>query len=265
MPYSGASVEPYKYVVHRNTRKAVYVAVRRSGHLENLVLAYASTVSRLFSPSDVVVYFGLKGVYGANANKRVHDAVSRLVRRGYVERIRRGIYRLAVDVPPIAVADAAADGKESLLRVAAVAAASGGGGRVAASGGGFLVRLHVRPGDDGVLPLYRRLLFAGFVVKVCTRFLESLLVSRFGRCFVRRVRRSVLGGVGVASVSVGCHGRYGAGGGGLLPLWAAFDGLDLRQRVFAYELGFDVVVSLPSDVAADISRMFAKVYLRRLG
>lgn len=63
------------------------------------MLCYASTKAWYFTASDVVVYYHLKQCNG-NANKRVHDAIQRLVKRGFLKKIDRGVYELAVDISP---------------------------------------------------------------------------------------------------------------------------------------------------------------------
>ncbi|MEM1913505.1 MAG: hypothetical protein QW067_10230 [Thermofilaceae archaeon] len=263
MPPRTCSYVANKHIGLQNPRTPV-VAARKAGALEQLVLSYAVTVSEVFSPSDIVVYYNLKDIYGENARRRVHDAVSRLVKRGYLTKEARGLYRLAVDLAPKTVAKLKQKTREpntgedkdilSGVPVAVPVAGSSGGGGV------FLLRFHVRPGDDGLEAFYVRLLVVKFVVDYSVRVVEGYLSRVFSRSWVRGVRSRVSRSVRVFGSVVGCHGGYGRRSAGLLPLHYGFKGLDLRQKAFVYELGLDLVAEVP--VPAD--RLFAKVYSRRL-
>ena len=245
-----------KHIGLQNPRTPV-VAARKAGALEQLVLSYAVTVSEVFSPSDIVVYYNLKDTYGDDARKRVHDAVTRLVKRGYLTKEARGLYRLAVDLAPKTIAKLKQKTREpntgedkDIL--------SGAPAFRSSRSGVFLLRFHVRPGDDGLEAFYARLLVVRFVVDYSVRVVEGYLSRVFSRSWVRGVRSRVLRSVRVFGSVVGCHGRYGRRSAGLLPLHYGFKGLDMRQSAFVYELGLDLVAEVPVD------RLFAKVYARRL-
>ncbi|NAZ12713.1 MAG: hypothetical protein GU359_00990 [Desulfurococcales archaeon] len=61
------------------------------GYLQLLILYYALHVADKFTPGEIIPYFGLdKQRY----QRRIHDALTRLVKRGIVKKIKRGFYEL---------------------------------------------------------------------------------------------------------------------------------------------------------------------------
>jgi len=60
--------------------------------LERIVLEYSVKEASSFTPGDVVLYAREKNIY--TNNRRVHDAVQRLVRKGVLVKVKRGLYRL---------------------------------------------------------------------------------------------------------------------------------------------------------------------------
>jgi predicted transcriptional regulator of viral defense system len=77
-----------KAIYNKDARKLV----ARLGNNERLVLRYAVLVSRRFTISDIVTYFSnLK-------HRRIWDTVQRLVKKGFVRKVDRGIYELAKDI-----------------------------------------------------------------------------------------------------------------------------------------------------------------------
>jgi len=83
--------------LHGSLQKRRKPAVRL-GRLQRLGLLYASKCQK-FTASAIVVAYSLKLRY-AHANKRVHDAIQKLVKRGFLRKIDRGIYERVVDVSP---------------------------------------------------------------------------------------------------------------------------------------------------------------------
>ncbi|GEM_PF-6670074 len=88
----------YKPSPHHGNRQKQRKPAVRLGRLQRLVLLYASKCKR-FTASDVVTAYSLK-LRCAHANKRVHDAIQKLVKRGFLRKVDRGVYELVVDVSP---------------------------------------------------------------------------------------------------------------------------------------------------------------------
>jgi len=65
------------------------------GYLEQLILYYAARVAHVFRLCEVKAYYKSRGV--ALEYRRLHDSAVRLCRRGLLERVERGVYRLRVE------------------------------------------------------------------------------------------------------------------------------------------------------------------------
>jgi predicted DNA-binding transcriptional regulator len=77
----------------RKQAKRVASLLSRIGWLECLVLEYAIRCAERFAPSDVVVYARSK--YGLEIdNRRVYDAIQRLLKQGLLAKMERGWYEL---------------------------------------------------------------------------------------------------------------------------------------------------------------------------
>ncbi|MEM2569236.1 MAG: hypothetical protein QXT67_04780 [Candidatus Bathyarchaeia archaeon] len=233
------SEKSYKFVSLPRARKLALLSNIRD--VQRLVLSYASNFN-VFCAADVVIYFGLKNKYGDDANKRVHDAIKRLERRGVVERVSWGLYRLKVG---LSVEDLSSRTRKLY---GGVGFGFGGGG----CGGVF--RVHVRPCWGGLGGFFVRLLVAGVFVGWALRFVEGELVRVYGRRFVRRLRRFVRRNVVVRGGVLGCHGRYGRRGECLLPVGYLDSG-------YVSEVGVDLLAGLPRE----LEKMFVKMYFRRVG
>jgi DNA-binding PadR family transcriptional regulator len=87
----------YDYIVNKDSsqqqeRKYVVIDGKRFGYLEYLVLEFSSK-HHLIQAAQVREY--LKNEHGFEADlRRIHDSLQRLVRKGIVEKIGRGVYRL---------------------------------------------------------------------------------------------------------------------------------------------------------------------------
>ncbi|MEM4976742.1 MAG: hypothetical protein QXT64_05410 [Desulfurococcaceae archaeon] len=225
----------YKSHPHEKARKPL----SKLGPLEKLVLEYATSVAETFTASDVVVYYRLKEVYGENANKRVHDALQRLMRKGVVSRVKHGVYRLAVDVPTVSQA---VDRKEILVGCSRLVVSSVFGGV------GFgLGRVHVR-GCSSFFEFLVRLRFVKFLVDCAWSVAVWYGAGLFGRGFVRRAVRVALGGARVLGAVVGVHGWRGDRDRSLLPL-------SYSSVMYFDEHGVDLLVEKRGSV-----RVSAKVY-----
>jgi hypothetical protein len=211
----------------------------RLGGLQKLVLLYAATQAQRFTVSDVVVHYGLRRWYGRDASKRVFDAVQRLVRRGYLRKIDRGWYELAVDLTPKDL-----DPYEEVL-TEIYPRTSG------ASGGGYnVLRIHLR-GVDSYSELLRVMYGVRCYLDVATRAVEKYLVERLGvsKYQLRRLRRLGRGCYAtVEYVVVGAHGKYKCKSRPLAPATGGH----------FHELGVDIYVS------QELGKVFAKVYTDRL-
>jgi len=233
--YSYSAKAPNKSHPHQNPR----TLLAKLGPLEKLVLTYATRVAETFTASDVVVYFSLKETMGDNARRRVHDAISRLVRRGVLVKVKHGVYRLAVDASPGDYGDASRSDRKDIL-------VSGGG-----VGCGDLVfglgRVHVR-GCSNYFEFLVRLRFVKFLVDGAWSVACWYATSLFGRGFVRRAVRVALGGAGVLGAVVGVHGWRGDRDRALLPL-------SYSSIMYFDEHGVDLLVERRGSV-----RVSAKVY-----
>ena len=101
MPSTGSEGPSYKLHSSPRARTRVHLRAPRIGPVQYLVLEYALKVARTFMPSDVLSYALER--YGLELDRRrVHDAVKRLVERGYLLKLKRGWYRLSevADITP---------------------------------------------------------------------------------------------------------------------------------------------------------------------
>lgn len=215
------------------TRKTLLVNV---GRLERLVLLYASTVRR-FTISDIVVAYNLKQLYPSTASRRVYDSVNRLVKRGYIKKVDRGIYELAIDISPdlLGVED-----KENLGGTPAVLFREY---KPSSSKRNCnVLRIHFR-GVNGYLELYRKLLVVRCYMDIAVRRLEEYLIGLgVSKYEIRRLRRYKYSCYDLGVV-VGAHGKYKCRS---KPLVSVAGG-------FFYEVGIDIFTS-------GLDKLFAKVY-----
>jgi hypothetical protein len=295
--YAGESVvSPRKETVQK-TRKLAVVAARL-GRWERLTLACVQEmkVEYQFRIADVVKCIEEHGIPNTNhrLNKRIHDAVRRLRRRGIVVKgDKRGVYALRRDLARLSVLGfplvrgvgifantnvgkyvektvgrvvensvfSPSEGKENL----------GGGVGVFGTGltkvqcggdGGFgVVRVHVvSPG--GWVGYYVAVSFVSRVLSFVSSYVRGVLVSLYGVSFVRDidslVNRVFDYVVSSARVVGGCHGRYNDSPGDFSPL-----GPDCE--VHNYEYGVDLHV--PGYVAQVVDRLinYVKVYVKTPG
>jgi hypothetical protein len=213
------------------------------GTLQRLVLYYAISVAETFTPNDIVVYFNLDKRY----QRRVHDAIQRLVRRGILRKIRRGLYQLD---PKIEIStkdlEKLTDLKENKFEKSSLY------GKGLLSHG--VVRVH-SIGVSGVVDLFFQVVFVRGVLSVVEEFLFRRLRSAgFSRRFLSRVeadaRRLAVDVMKRGVFILGAHGRYGGGRQkALLPISSA-------ERVGMREVGVDIV--LPEDVR--LPKMHLKYY-----
>jgi DNA-binding PadR family transcriptional regulator len=188
----------YDYIVnkdnyHYETRKYITVDGKRLGYLEYLVLEFASKHA-LIQAAQVREY--IRQEHGATYDlRRIHDSLQRLLRKGIVEKVSRGIYRLTEY------------GKKLLNTLLSQKARKESGFRAAGSygDGGFgRYRLHVRNGGD--LEDLVRQLYAVYRVARCVLGYFRRVLGK--RCFYKVVR-----GVYVECIDffVGGHGVSGVG------------------------------------------------------
>jgi len=220
------------------------------GSNERLVLSYA-IMSRRFTVSDVVVYFRSLG--RVLSNRRIWDSVQRLVRRGFLRKVARGLYELAkdIDVSVLGLAD-----KENLCHCVGCGWGFSSSSRV----GGGVVRVHGN--GRGVVDYFRRVYFAFKLLGCVVRRLEATLRGLgLSRSYIRRVKSEISSVVDVicyADGVVGCHGRYGAG--------RRFSGLKPLSLCVGhyYEYGVDIDVGELASAVVDVvgGKPFVKIYLR---
>jgi hypothetical protein len=240
----------YKQILNEISRKLGL----RVGPLELLILIYATQVAPWFRPGDVVVW--AREHHGiALDNRRVHDAIKRLVERGILrpvekngERIR-GLYILAKDISlPIETISNALEAISYIYEVPRKTT------RIC--DGDCVVRVHAVVRD--VYEFVRSVAYSyAFLRFVWGCIWSDPGVLGLSKSFVRSVwreARSFVASLNAGSVVIGCHGRYGRGGeskfDSLAPLYMCNDGQ-------YYEIGFDIPVPRAFD-------FFLKVYVEKV-
>jgi DNA-binding PadR family transcriptional regulator len=221
----------YDYTVNKDSfrgearkyiRKYTAVEGKRIGPLESLVLDFAGK-HVLIQSASVREYLRHQGIEADL--RRIHDALQRLLKKGIIEKVSRGIYRLTEYGKKLL---SALRGKESGTKAALRGADGGVFGRF---------RLHV-VGGGGLEDLVRQL----YAVRRAVDCALGLLRGVLGRGRFYRVVR----GVSVACVDgfVGGHGTSALGRSRSLkrPLVSLdyFYSLGLKPR----EVGVDVFVAV---------------------
>jgi len=191
----------YDYVVnkdsyHYEARKYIAVEGKRIGPLESLILDFAGK-HVLIQAASVREYLKQQGAVASL--KRIHDALQRLLKKGIIEKVSRGVYKLTEYGKKLL---SALRGKESGFK----AAGGYGDGVVFAGGGFYRARLHAR-GGRSLVDLARQLYAVYSVVRCALDHVRRLL----GRSRFYRVVR----GVSVVCVDsfVGGHGTSALGKG----------------------------------------------------
>jgi hypothetical protein len=185
----------YDYVAnkdnyHYEARKYIAVEGKRIGPLESLVLDFAGK-HVLIQAASVREYLKQQGIEASL--KRIHDALQRLLKKGIIDKVSRGVYKLTEYGKKLL---SALRGKESGSK----AVRSYGGGVVFANGGGFgRYRFHAVGARD--LVDFVRQLYAVYMVVRCA-------INVFKRLLGRSRFYSVVRGVYVGCVDffVGGHG-----------------------------------------------------------
>jgi len=281
----------------QKTRKPAVLA--RLGRLERLVLSCIQDMGLeyQFRIADVVRCLEKHGLRNSNnnLNRRVFDAVNRLVDRGIVVKRGRGIYALRRDLARLSVSGfplvrksvreymvgvenfvntsvrnyvgkvvgkvvedtvfSPSEDKENLWGGSGVF----GGGLNGVHGGGFgVVRVHVvSPGDW--VGYYVTVSFVSRVLSFVSSYVRGRLASLYGVSFVREldslVNRVFDYVVSSARVVSGCHGRYNGSPGGFSPLSSDCE-------VHNYEYGVDLVI--PASLARVLDGVVShvKVYVK---
>jgi predicted transcriptional regulator len=235
----------YKDDCLQRARKQVTPVVANVRYLQRLVLEFASK-HMYITASGVREY--ARQQYGLELDlRRIHDSITRLVKRGFAEKVEYGLYRLTQLGKNALAVILNSSAKKTSKEVGSKAVVFGG------FGGGFSVvfsraRLHVR-GGGGLVDLVRQLYVLYRVVGCALGYLKV---------FIGRKRfYSVVRGVGVVCVDcfVGGHGAgvVGRGRSFKRPLISLdyFYSLGLVPR----EVGVDVMA-----VVAGLSRLGVKVY-----
>ena len=234
--HTNSRIQVYKESYHSQARKQT-----RLGEVQRVVLEFAKH-HMLIEAAQVRVW--AKKIGKDISLKRIHDAIQRLVARGIVEKVSRGVYRLSESGKKLlSMLANVLRAKETDSVLGGVHGGSGGGGggegvefsrfRVHAVGGSF---------EDFV----RRLYVVKKVVECALLFAKSYLgKSRFYR---------IVRGVDVRCVDffVGAHGFSSLGGSGR-PLVSldVFESLGLKPR----EVGIDVFAAV-----GGVDKVFVKVY-----
>jgi hypothetical protein len=188
-----------------------------------------------FTISDIVVAYNLKQLYPNTANKRVYDSIQRLIKRGYIRKIDRGIYELAIDISP----DLLGVDKENLGGTPVFLYRES---KPSSSRRNNVLRIHFR-GVSGYLELYRKLQLLRCYLDIAARRLEDYLIKLgVSKCQIKKLRRYRYSCYDFG-VIVGGHGKYKCRSKPLIPVAGGF----------FYEVGIDIF-------ASGLDKMFAKVY-----
>lgn len=242
----------------------VDVGIKKLGYLERIILSYIVTRKTwTFSISDISVH--LRRIGQPIDRRRLWDAVQRLSRRGFIEKVKRGIYKLVKDIDLSLIKNKGhgekeeRENKDNLCRFVSGGCVGGGG---SGGGGRRLVRVHAVVGGGGFVDLLLRVELAYRFLVVVRRVLIGygvgvLGLSRSGvRRLLRGVGRAVDGALVGAEGVVGCHGRYGRrfyGLSSLVPLRECDDG-------HYYECGVDVLLGNVDELVSSIPKFFVKIY-----
>jgi hypothetical protein len=280
--YSRESVvSPRKKTVQK-TRKPIVAARLGAWEKATLSCIQEMKVEYQFRIADVVKCLERHGLPnpGNYLNRRVFDAVRRLVNRGIVVKVGRGIYALRRDLARLSVerflvfpsVDSLVSKHYSKLKgfikqkplegtenLGGGVGVFGGGLTKVQYGGGFgVVRVHVvSPG--GWVGFYVSVSFVSRVLFFVSSYVREKLVSLYGISYVRELD-SLVGGVYNhviynARVDRGCHGTYNGSPGGFSPL-------SPDCEVHNYEYGVDLYV--PGYVAQVVDKLinYVKVYVK---
>jgi len=239
-PVSTTANTAYKDNFRREPRKQL----ARLGDLQKLILEF-SRQHILIEAAQVRAW--ARERYGTELNlKRIHDALQRLLKRGVVEKVSRGVYKLTKLGKKLAsIASLQKLDKESEFKARCCC----GGCGCCGCGVGFgRFRVHV-VGVSSLVGVVRCVYVLYRVFGFCVRHFMGLL----GRSRFRRV----VGGVVFVPVDVfvGGHGVSGFRGrfaGRPLVSLEFFEGLGLRPR----EVGVDVF-----GVVGGVDKVFVKVYV----
>jgi len=222
------------------------------GELECLVLKYAIKHAERFTPSDVVVY--ARKEYGLEIdNRRVYDAIQRLLRRGLLAKIDRGWYELVDrDLTLKDLETVCYRAKQRLL-----ARAKQAGGKESEWGPcervrDPVVRLHFYPRSArGLGDLYYCLAVVHYASGRALKCVEAEMRGRgYSARAIRSVRRRARELANrVRDCRVGAHPQRG-GEGELLPL-VLFEGVKAYK-----EIGVDLILD-----AEEAPRVSGKVYI----
>jgi len=291
--YAGESVvSPRKKTVQKTRKPAVVAA--RLGRWERLTLSCIQErkVEYQFRIADVVKCIEERGLPnpGNYLNKRIHDAVRRLRRRGIVVKKGRGVYKLRDDlarlstlgfplVKDVGIFANTNVGKHVGNSVGEVVGNSvfspsegtenlGGGAGVFGAGlgsvrGWGVVRVHGVSPPGGFVGFYIvvSLLYRGFLSFVYN-YVRGFLVSLYGVSYVRELDSFVNVVynyvVSSARVVLGCHGHYNDSPGDFSPL-------SPDCQVHNYEYGVDLYV--PGYFAQVVGQLmnYVKVYVKTPG
>lgn len=157
------------------------------GELELLIIKYSIYVARRFTASDIVTYYypRASGTERTRLLKRVHDAIQRLLKRGIVARVARGLYERVADIDPNVLGSTKPNARS-------IFSAAGGLKETKSDVrcGCNVVRVHGVVRD--VVQLYRDLLVARSLLDLAIKEVEARLLSMgYSRYWLRRVRREV--------------------------------------------------------------------------
>lgn len=221
---------------HQNPRKLL----ARLGYLERYIIEYTKEHMNV-QAAAVRAWLLNKGI---DVNiKRIHDAIQRLVKRGILEKVRYGVYRIIESVKN-SILVSANNPKELDPDVSSRGMMEGGGGK--GRDGGRALKVYRVHGYAGSFEEYVRRVWAAYKMLECVVrfFKKSLGYSRF---------RRIVRGVDVECVDVVGFGVHGVKGYHFKELKSPryVYGLGLKPTEFGVDL--EVLVS-------GVEKMFVKVY-----
>ena len=225
--------EKYKSDSQQSARKQLV----RLGENERLILEF-SKYHYMIQAAQVRVW--LQQNYGIELDlRRIHDSLQRLLRKGIVEKVARGVYRLTEF------------GKSILgfvkTRKETECTSVDGDANVSSSNVEKRVRVtrvHIYNRKGSVEEFVRQLIYVKKVIDCTIKYVRGLI----GSAKFRRIARSVE--VSCIDFRIGGHGVYGLKHRPLISLDRLLS-LGLKPR----ELGVDV------KVITSLDRLFSKVYI----
>jgi hypothetical protein len=236
----------------QDSRKRATSSLSHIGPLECLALEYAIKCAERFPPSDVVVY-ARKECGLEIDNRRVYDAIQRLLKRGLLLKIDPGWYELVDRNLTLKDLEMVCYKAKQRLLAKAIKQPKGKedvwGPRERVRDP--VVRFHFSSGSaEGVVDLHSKLAFIHAVSGEALKCVERRYLGVLSAHLIRKNRRVAKELAGkVVDCVVGAHSRYGGGRGEELKPLIVLEGKRFR------EMGVDLILGV-----TEAPKLYAKIY-----